>query len=58
MKTLTFGDIHGLPAWKKVNPAEFDVIIFLGDYVDSYSVEEEAILENLQEIVSLKNRFP
>jgi len=58
MKTLTFGDIHGLPDWKKVNPAEFDVIIFLGDYVDSYSVEVEAILENLQEIVALKNRFP
>lgn len=58
MKTLTIGDIHGLPDWRKVNPDEFDTIIFLGDYVDSYSIEEEAILDNLEEIVSLKNQFP
>jgi predicted phosphodiesterase len=52
LKTLTIGDIHGLPDWKKVNPADFDVIIFLGDYVDSYT-----IVDNLEEIISFKNAF-
>jgi hypothetical protein len=57
MKTLTIGDIHGLPDWKKINPADFDVIIFLGDYVDSYTIEDKAVLDNLEEIISLKNAF-
>lgn len=57
MKTLTIGDIHGLPDWKKVNPADFDAIIFLGDYVDSFTVEDKAVLDNLEEIISLKNAF-
>ncbi len=57
MKTLTIGDIHGLPDWKKVNPADFDVIIFLGDYVDSYTIEDKAVLDNLEEIISFKNAF-
>ena len=57
MKTLTIGDIHGLPEWKKVNPDDFDVIIFLGDYVDSYTIEDKAVLDNLEEIISFKNAF-
>jgi predicted phosphodiesterase len=57
LKTLTLGDIHGLPDWKKVNPADFDVIIFLGDYVDSYTIEDKAVLDNLEEIISFKNAF-
>ena len=58
MKTITIGDIHGLPDWEKVNPADFDFVIFLGDYVDSYTIEDQAMLDNLEEIVTLKNSFP
>ena len=58
MKTVTIGDIHGKPDWKKVNPANYDIIIFLGDYVDSNTIEDEEMLDNLAEIVALKKRFP
>ena len=58
MKTVTIGDIHGRCDWKKVNPADYDIIIFLGDYVDSYTIEDQAMLDNLAEIVALKKRFP
>ena len=54
MKTVTIGDIHGKPDWKKVNPADYDIIIFLGDYVDSNTIEDEEMLDNLAEIVALK----
>lgn len=36
MKTLTIGDLHGLPHWKRIDSEQYDVIIFLGDYVDSH----------------------
>jgi hypothetical protein len=58
MKTLTIGDIHGRPDWKKANTADYAIIIFLGDYVDSYTIEDQAMLDNLAEIVTLKKRFP
>jgi Calcineurin-like phosphoesterase len=58
MKTLTIGDIHGLPDWKKVNPGDFDIMVFLGDYIDSYSVKDDEMLQNLEEIISLKTAFP
>jgi len=58
MKTLTIGDIHGKPDWKMAKPADFDFIILLGDYVDSYNIEDQAMLDNLTEIIDLKRRFP
>ena len=58
MKTLTIGDIHGKPDWKKVKTADYDFVILLGDYVDSYTIENQAMLDNLAEIVTLKKRFP
>ena len=38
MKILILPDIHGRTFWKKPceNPKEFDLIIFLGDYLDPY----------------------
>jgi hypothetical protein len=58
MRTLTIGDIHGLNNWEKVNPDDFDIIVFLGDYVDSYVVEDVAVINNLEKIITLKNSFP
>ncbi len=58
MKILTIGDIHGLPGWKKAKTVEYDFIIFLGDYVDSYIIEDQEILDNITGIVALKKRFP
>jgi hypothetical protein len=58
MKTLTIGDLHGLADWKKVNPADFDFIIFLGDYIDSHVVDDIEMMNNLEEIISLKASYP
>jgi 3',5'-cyclic AMP phosphodiesterase CpdA len=58
MTALTIGDIHGLTDWKKVDPAEYDIIVFLGDYIDSHEVEDSEMLHNLEEIISLKTAFP
>lgn len=60
-KVLFIGDIHGNDGWKM--PA-FDAvtrgihIIFLGDYVDSFHEDPLFIIENLNEIVALKDKYP
>lgn len=58
MKVLTIGDLHGLPEWKKVIPEQFDKIVFLGDYLDSFHVSDKLILQNLKEIIAFKGIHP
>lgn len=58
MKILTIGDIHGLTAWEKVQPDEYDKIVFLGDYIDSFSVDDKSMLDNFRKIISLKASLP
>lgn len=58
MKVLTISDLHGRTVWKEVNFSAYDRIIFLGDYVDSYNVDDETIYNNLREIIQLKRRQP
>lgn len=36
----------------------FDKIIFVGDYVDSYDIDNETILENLRDIVLFARTYP
>jgi predicted phosphodiesterase len=57
MKILTIGDIHGLTTWKEVDPNEYDKIIFVGDYVDSYDVSNITILKNLNDIIDFKKQY-
>ena len=54
MNILTIGDIHGISTWKEVNPDEYDKIIFVGDYVDSFDISNLSILNNLKEIIKFK----
>jgi len=69
MKTLTFGDIHGRDCWKTIifgtdlnfqkwcdNPTdlEYDKIIFIGDYVDSFDIIGPEIFLNLKDILKFK----
>lgn len=60
MKVLFIGDIHGRTGWKTlVNNALLnfvDKIVFLGDYVDSYSESPVRQLYNLKEIVAFKRK--
>jgi predicted MPP superfamily phosphohydrolase len=58
MHLITIGDLHGSPAWKKINPDLWDRMIFIGDYVDSGEFDRVEIISNLHEIIELKKSFP
>lgn len=58
MRIITISDIHGRDCWLRVNVEQFDRVIFLGDYTDSYEFSDTDILENLQRIVQLKQAHP
>ena len=61
MKILILPDIHGRTFWKKPceNPKEFDLIIFLGDYLDPYEsidgITKEEAYNNFKEILEFIN---
>lgn len=59
MKTIVFGDIHGLKTWKEILEQETpDKVIFLGDYFDPY--DEDLIsdmVNNFTDIVNLKHNM-
>jgi hypothetical protein len=57
-KIITIGDLHGSPAWKSLRPEEWDRMIFIGDYVDSFVFPDEEIVRNLEEVIDLKKQFP
>ncbi|GAB3547513.1 metallophosphoesterase [Spirosoma fluminis] len=57
MKLVTISDIHGRSDWVHVDVASYDRVIFLGDYVDSHSINDGVILNNLQQIIQLKQRY-
>lgn len=58
MKLITISDLHGRNNWLRITINHYDKIIFLGDYTDSYDLDDTAILENLQRIISLKEAHP
>jgi predicted phosphodiesterase len=57
MKIITIGDLHGLDNWKTVDPEKYDKIIFLGDYLDSFTVGDEQMIKNFSEIIALKEQW-
>lgn len=70
MKILSIGDIHGEDSWMKFgdikllydNPGvytpDFDYYIFVGDYVDSFTILNSQIILNLKEIILFKKLYP
>lgn len=58
MKIITIGDIHGHDAWKSVDPDDYDMIIFLGDYLDSFVMTDNEILENFEAIIEFRLTCP
>ncbi len=58
MKIIAIGDIHGRNAWKKIDIGAFDKVVFIGDYVDSRTISEQDIINNLKEIIALKKAMP
>jgi len=59
MKILILGDIHGRTSWKRIVAKEDDaeLIIFLGDYVDSFDVPPLTQLDNLNDIINFKKSY-
>lgn len=56
MKVRVIGDIHGESWWKELanDIDKIDLCIFLGDYVDSYTVSNEDMINNLLDIIQFK----
>lgn len=62
-KIVVIGDVHARSSWKDILKKEsgYDLVIFLGDYLDPYNSElklPEIQLGNLLEILELKVKYP
>ena len=58
-KVLFIGDVHGLSEWNELALSalkQFQEIVFLGDYVDSFHVRPVAQLENLKAIIAFARK--
>jgi hypothetical protein len=55
MKTIVLGDTHGRSFWKQITANEnFDRIIFIGDYFDSFTIKTDAQINNFLDIIEYK----
>lgn len=55
---MAVGDLHGRSCWQSIAFDEYDKVVFLGDYVDSTSHSDEEVVDNLKEVIRVKNQFP
>jgi predicted phosphodiesterase len=58
MKHIIIGDLHGKDCWKAININAYDKVIFLGDYVDHWTLPDAEIYQNLIDIIDLKKTNP
>jgi 3',5'-cyclic AMP phosphodiesterase CpdA len=58
MKIICISDLHGRDVWKQIKPDHFDKIIFLGDYLDSYTYPDQQIIENFTDIIAFTKQYP
>lgn len=56
MKHLIIGDLHGKDCWKEININAYDKVVFIGDYVDHWTLPDQKIYKNLFEIIKLKKK--
>ena len=56
MKTIIISDIHGISLWKDIlnEQDNWNKVIFLGDYLDSFNIPGMKQLENLMDIIEFK----
>lgn len=56
MKIVAIGDIHGKSVWIQAFKANKDahLFIFLGDYVDAYTLGNQEMYDNLHTIIEIK----
>lgn len=55
-KLIVIGDIHGRATWKFIIEKEkdADIIVFVGDYFDSYDIKTETQVNNFLDIIEFK----
>jgi len=58
MKSISIGDLHGDDTWKNVNLDNYDLEIFLGDYVDDFNHTSKEIVQNFEDIIYHKKQNP
>lgn len=59
MKIAAIGDIHGRVIWKQIIKKDnFDKIVFVGDYFDSFDVHGEYQINNFINIIEYKTKNP
>lgn len=62
MSYIIIGDVHGTSYWKdivkKYKKTDRDVVVFLGDYVDSYTINPKNIYQNLLDLFKYKKNTP
>jgi predicted phosphodiesterase len=58
MRIAAIGDIHGKNYWKIFESIkdQYDKIIFIGDYVDSFDISDNLMIKNLNEIIEFKKQ--
>jgi predicted phosphodiesterase len=57
MKHLIIGDLHGKDIWQKIDIKRYDKIVFVGDYVDHWTLPDSTIRLNLENIIKLKRQY-
>ena len=62
MSIIIIGDIHGTTYWKNIvkehKKTDEDMVIFLGDYVDSYNIDPKDIYQNLIDLFNYRDTTP
>lgn len=60
MKFLSIGDVHGRDYWKRflIENPDYDKVVFVGDYVDSFNKTNIEIINNLLDIIEFKKSNP
>lgn len=58
MKIVVIGDIHGRDIWNKIvnDNKDADKIVILGDYLDSYTINTDAQILNLYDLILFKRK--
>lgn len=57
IRTITIADLHGRDYFIYEDFDNYDLIIFLGDYVDSYDLNNYIILQTLERVLELKEKY-
>ena len=58
MKIIVVPDLHGKTVWKQIEPLNYDKIVYIGDYLDSWTATNQEIENNLLDIIELKKKYP